>query len=140
MNYYSTPLYMQPAHYVNDTGIAVEESFSSVTVCDRILRRYTTVQKNEIIYNRDILSYVKNQHMGERRHIVNLFDAYFFPSCARPMYYLLGSKLGPQITAIACEISDIQAHLYCWPDDYDKSSSWMLSNLDKSYNQYKMHL
>lgn len=101
-DYYSAPYHMQPAHYVNDTGIAVEESFSSITICDRILRRYTTVQKNEIIYNRDILSYVKDRHMSERRHIVHLLDAHFMPCYCfgTSLYLLLGSRLGPMVAAI----------------------------------------
>ena len=103
MNYFDAPVYLQPAHYANDNGISVEESFSSVTVCDRILRRYTTVQKDEIIYNRDILHYAKDRHLAQRRHIVHLLDAYFTPcySFGMSLYLLLGSRLGPMIASIA---------------------------------------
>ena len=142
MNYYSTPIYMQQSHVANDNGISIEDNYSGVTVCDRVLRRFTVLQRDEIIYNPDILHYVKDRHLAQRRHIVHLLDAHFMPCYCfgTSLYLLLGSRLGPMVAAIAQSISDIQCTIYDWPDDYDKSSSWMLSNLDKSYNQYKMHL
>lgn len=143
MNYYSTTIYMQQSHVANDNDLSIEDNYSGVTICDKILRRFTVIQRDELIYNRDILHYVKDRHMAERRHIVYLLDHYFFSAWDmydKPHYMLLGSRLGPLVMSVAQSISDIECHIYDWPDDYDKSSSWLLSNLDKSYNQYKMHL
>lgn len=142
IDYYSAP-YHVPSHNANDNGIDVVESFSSYIIRDTILQRYTSVQRDELAFNRDILHYVKDRHMAERCHIVHLLDAYFFSTWDmydKPHYMLLGSRLGPLVMSVAQSISDIECHIYDWPTDYDQSSSWMLSNLDKSYNQYKMHL
>ena len=43
MNYYSTPIYMQQSHVANDNGISIEDNYSGVTVCDRVLRRFTVL-------------------------------------------------------------------------------------------------
>lgn len=42
MNYYYSPCYMQ-SHYANDNGISIEDNYSGVTVCDRVLRRFTVL-------------------------------------------------------------------------------------------------
>lgn len=141
-DYYNAP-YHVPSHTANDNDISIEDNYSGVIICDKILRRFTVIQRDEVIYNRDILHYAKDRHMAERSHIVYLLDHYFFSAWDmydKPHYMLLGSKLGPLVMSVAQIISDIECHIYDWPTDYDKSSSWMLSNLDKSYNQYKMHL
>lgn len=133
------PYYM-PAHYANDNGISIEDNYSGVTVCDRVLRRFTVLQRDEIIYNPDILHYVKDRHLAQRRHIVHLLDAHFTPcySFGMSLYLLLGSRLGPMIASIAQSISDIQCTIYDWPDSYNQSADFVLNNLDGTYKQYKM--
>ena len=42
MNYYNAPYHM-PAHSANDNGISIEDNYSGVTVCDRVLRRFTVL-------------------------------------------------------------------------------------------------
>lgn len=102
MNYFDAPVYMQ-SHYANDNGISIEDNYSGVTVCDRVLRNFTVIQKDEIIYNRDILHYVKDKHLAQRRHIVHLLDAHFMPCYCfgTSLYLLLGSRLGPMVASIA---------------------------------------
>ena len=42
-DYYSAPYYMQPSHTENDNDISIEDNYSGVTICDKILRRFTVL-------------------------------------------------------------------------------------------------
>lgn len=88
------------------------------------------------------------EYEERRTRIVQAYRDIFAPGSAweqyhqRPMWPLLGDRIGPRICTLVQSISGIRVHIMDYPNTYTASATWVLDHLhddgDGCYEEYAL--